>query len=481
MEINKQYISEQNTYPGRNEPKYIVIHETDNFKEGSNAKRHAEAQRLGHLNDISAHYYCGDDGIYQVAGHEDGTWSIGREYGGNHSIKDASNINTINIEICVNEDGDYNAARANAIDLVKYLIKTTGIPAERVIRHFDAKGKHCPRKMIDNPALWDDFKNAIRLSDDNATQIQYTKYSKEEFIEKVAAVVNSIREEFDIKVSSPSIAQSCLESDFGTTNKATHNNYNGLKYRPNRCPSACGTFVDDSKEQLENGEFIDITDQWFEFETLEKGIRGYFEYISTDRYKALKGETDPKRYLEKIKEAGYATDHDYVDKVYRIITEWNLTKYDPQPEVPREEPKVEVEEVEKWYRIRKTWDDPKSQINAYKSLELAKEDCDNHPGYFIFDWNGEVVYPEVKVETAPVPTPFEPYMVRIDVSEIYDHCLNIRETADGGSKLMGTITEDMSVTIIEEAKDEDGYTWGLLKGYAKYKNGYIRLDYTTRV
>ena len=392
MEINKQYISERNTYPGKNEPKYIVIHETDNFKEGSNAKIHAEAQSLGHLNDMSSHYYCGDDGIYQAARHEDGTWSIGREYGGNHAIKDASNINTINIEICVNGDGDYNVARANAIELVKYLIKTTSIPAERVIRHFDAKGKHCPRKMMDNPSLWDDFKNAIRLNNSNATQIQYTQYSKEEFIEKVAACVNAIRKDFGIEVASPIIAQACLESAYGTTNKATHNNYFGLKYRENRCPSACGTFVDGSQEQLESGEFVPITDQWFEFETLEKGIRGYFEYTSIDRYKELKGETDPKKYIEKIKAAGYATDLEYVNKVFNVITKWDLTKYDSKEEsAPESTP-----EVEKWYRIRKSWEDAESQHNAYKNLDFAKNDCPE--GYSIYDWNGVEVYSNKNVD-----------------------------------------------------------------------------------
>lgn len=165
MEINKQYISEVNTYPGRNNPKYIVIHETDNFNNGSGAQRHAEAQYKGHLSGMSAHYYCGSDGIYQAASHEDGTMSIGKEYDTNHSIKEASNLNSINIEICVNPDGDYNKARANAIELVKSLIKTTGIPAERVIRHYDAKGKYCPRKMMDNPALWEDFKAQISKKD----------------------------------------------------------------------------------------------------------------------------------------------------------------------------------------------------------------------------------------------------------------------------------------------------------------------------
>lgn len=160
ININRDFISKNNTYTGKNNPKYIVIHETDNYSVGAGAKRHAEAQFLGHLS-MSVQYYAGSDGIYQAAEHSDGTYSVGTEYGGNHSVRDANNRNTINIEICVNEDGDYTKARQNAIKLVRYLIKETGIPAECVIRHFDAKGKYCPRKMMDNPELWEDFKKQV--------------------------------------------------------------------------------------------------------------------------------------------------------------------------------------------------------------------------------------------------------------------------------------------------------------------------------
>lgn len=158
--INREFISTKNTYIGRNAPVYIVIHETDNYAKGAGARRHAEAQFLGHLS-TSVQYYSGSDGIYQAAEHTDGTYSVGIEYGGNHAVKDANNRNTINIEICVNSDGDYGKARKNAIELVKYLMEVTEIPADRVIRHFDAKGKYCPRKMMDNPELWEDFKRQI--------------------------------------------------------------------------------------------------------------------------------------------------------------------------------------------------------------------------------------------------------------------------------------------------------------------------------
>lgn len=157
MDINKEYITKKNTYAGKNLPKYIIIHETGNYGSGAGAKRHAQAQSAGNLN-TSVHYYCGSDGIYQTAEHIDGTYSIGIEYGGNHAITDATNRNTINIEICVNPDGDYDVARAKAIELTKHLISTTGIPSEKVIRHYDAKGKCCPAKMLSQPTLWEDFK-----------------------------------------------------------------------------------------------------------------------------------------------------------------------------------------------------------------------------------------------------------------------------------------------------------------------------------
>lgn len=160
IKINRDFISKNNTYAGRNIPVYICIHETDNTAKGAGARRHAEAQFLGHLG-TSVQYYAGSDGIYQAAEHSDGTYSIGIEYGGDHAVHDANNRNTINIEICVNVDGDYMEARQNAIELVKHLMQVTGIPAGRVIRHFDAKGKYCPRKMMDSPELWEDFKRQV--------------------------------------------------------------------------------------------------------------------------------------------------------------------------------------------------------------------------------------------------------------------------------------------------------------------------------
>lgn len=45
---------------------------------------------------------------------------------------------------------------------------------------------------------------------------------------------------------------------------------------------------------------------------------------------------------------------------------------------------------EKYYRVRKTWADSKSQLGAYKDLELAKNNCPED--YFVFDNDGKVVF-----------------------------------------------------------------------------------------
>jgi hypothetical protein len=70
---------------------------------------------------------------------------------------------------------------------------------------------------------------------------------------------------------------------------------------------------------------------------------------------------------------------------------------DPTPSVPANP--APAEEI---YRVRKSWDDPKSQIGAYKSLENAKQARDKSgPGYSVYNSKGEKVYPTSVVTPAP--------------------------------------------------------------------------------
>lgn len=50
------------------------------------------------------------------------------------------------------------------------------------------------------------------------------------------------------------------------------------------------------------------------------------------------------------------------------------------------------DELIKIYRVRKNWDDPKSQIGAFKDLENAKKVIEENSGYYIFNSNGVKIY-----------------------------------------------------------------------------------------
>lgn len=158
MEI-LNYIKQNNCYVGQNNPRFIVIHETDNTNNGAGAKKHGEAHKNGNLA-TSVHYYVDDTYVVQTLNHKDGAWAVGTRYG-TPLVDGVTNKNSINIEICVNPDSDYEKARLLTIELVKKLMKDTGISASKVIRHYDAKKKYCPRKMLDNGSLWTDFKNRL--------------------------------------------------------------------------------------------------------------------------------------------------------------------------------------------------------------------------------------------------------------------------------------------------------------------------------
>ena len=161
--------------------------------------------------------------------------------------------------------------------------------------------------------------------------------TNEQFIKEIAKYVQKYAPQFGIKVCSSVIAQACLESQYGNSELAVNaNNFFGLKYRAGRCPSASGIYYKEGAEQNADGTYTNSAMQWMKFSNMEMGVKGYFEFINISNYSALKGITDPYKYLETIKECKYATSLNYVSNVYKVVEKWNLTQYDP---VNSEEPK----------------------------------------------------------------------------------------------------------------------------------------------
>ncbi|MBJ8103835.1 MULTISPECIES: S-layer homology domain-containing protein [Bacillus cereus group] len=145
----------ENIRPGNAmKPKYITIHETDNYSVGANARNHAQylySQATG-TTDRSAswHFTVDDKEIYQHLPLNENGWHAG------DGAEGTGNRESIAIEIAVNQDGDYNKAVENARKLAAYLMGELNIPLENVKKHQFWSGKNCPAIMIKDNA-WEPF------------------------------------------------------------------------------------------------------------------------------------------------------------------------------------------------------------------------------------------------------------------------------------------------------------------------------------
>lgn len=147
-----------------------------------------------------------------------------------------------------------------------------------------------------------------------------------EFIEVIAKYVIKYANDYGIKVHSPIIAQAILESGWGGSTLASkYNNFFGLK-----CGGSWkGKSVNmATKEEYSVGTLTDIRANFRVFDSIEDGVKGYFEFINYSRYSNLKGVTNPEEYCRLIKADGYATSSTYVTNLMRVIRDNNLTRFD---------------------------------------------------------------------------------------------------------------------------------------------------------
>lgn len=144
------------------------------------------------------------------------------------------------------------------------------------------------------------------------------------FVEKIAKAVKKYAPKYGISVYSPIIAQAILESAWGKSKLAENNNFFGLKAGS----SYKGATVTMQTSEEINGKRVTISDTFRAFKTVDAGVKGYFEFINTQRYENLKGVTDPETYLTNIKKDGYATASNYVASLMGVIAGYNLTSYD---------------------------------------------------------------------------------------------------------------------------------------------------------
>lgn len=159
IKINTDFISNQNSYANVT-PRWIVIHNTDNYDSGANAHSHAMAQRAGNFDRYSAHVFVDDSSAYQATPYNRGCWHVGVNYGSHNLFGTCSNHNSVGIEMCVNAGYNYEKAFQNTVQVCRQLMQQLGIDADHVVQHYDVCTKNCP-SAIRARGDWPRFKKLI--------------------------------------------------------------------------------------------------------------------------------------------------------------------------------------------------------------------------------------------------------------------------------------------------------------------------------
>ena len=169
MEIKTKLCNRANYGGKRTSPiEYIVIHYTANW--GDTAKNNADYFARETVK-ASAHYFVDEQYVWQSVPDDRIAWHCGgglQGSGGHAYYGKCKNANSIGVEICMQDKQGRlrHGSIDNAAKLVRELMDKYGVPADRIIRHYDVTGKNCPAPMVSNMTLWRKFKDSLKEDDD---------------------------------------------------------------------------------------------------------------------------------------------------------------------------------------------------------------------------------------------------------------------------------------------------------------------------
>lgn len=147
------------------------------------------------------------------------------------------------------------------------------------------------------------------------------------FISEIAPLMVIEAKKRGYKIVSTAIAQAIIESRWGESGLAKYHNYFGLK-----CGSKwTGKSVNmKTKEEYIPGTLTTISDNFRVYDSMEDGVKGYYDFISAYRYANLKVANTPKQYAEYLKADGYATSSSYVNTLGDCVTKYRLWEWDKE-------------------------------------------------------------------------------------------------------------------------------------------------------
>ena len=171
------------------------------------------------------------------------------------------------------------------------------------------------------------------------------------FIKKVGAFASADMKKSGV-LASLTVAQAILESAWGKSELATGGNaLFGIKATKSWKGKV---YCKDTKECYDGVNLVDVKNAAFRaYDSWEESVEDHSAFLKANkRYKEVIGETDYKKACEAIKAAGYATDPDYVEKLVKLIEDYELTDFDKAAEQNQAAAETQTAAVGKYYRVQ---------------------------------------------------------------------------------------------------------------------------------
>lgn len=148
------------------------------------------------------------------------------------------------------------------------------------------------------------------------------------FIKEIGPIAKEVDREFEL-LPSITIAQACLESDYGQSSLSQkYNNLFGVKgTNPN-------TSVVLTTKEYVKGKWIVVKARFQIYDSYEASIRAHarlFQKGTTwnkQQYKHVLTAKDYRKQAHALVQDGYATDPNYADKLIKLIEQYHLDRFD---------------------------------------------------------------------------------------------------------------------------------------------------------
>ena len=123
------------------------------------------------------------------------------------------------------------------------------------------------------------------------------------------------------------------------------------------------------------------------------------------------------------------------------------------------------------YRVRKSWDDSKSQKGAFKNLNSAV-DLAKKNGYKVFDNNGKQVYPEVKQASTSSNNSSPKFIKYENWTGVTQAVCNVRSEPNTNAPIVAQYPVGKEINY-DQVWECDGYRWISYIGASSGKRRYV--------